>query len=70
MIDLIIWIIALVAIVYLLFVNMLLRDQNGILKKANKILHDANDEVLRNMIKFSEEMRLVKIQLDNLCRKV
>ena len=45
-------------------------EQNEMLKQANKILQDSNDEVLRNMIKFNEEMRLVKIEFDNLCREV
>lgn len=70
MTDLIIWLLALVAIIYLLFVNMLLRDQNKLIKQANKILHDCNEKMLHDMIKFNENMWIVKIEFDNLCREL
>ena len=68
--ELIIWLVVLVTIIYLVCVNYLLKKHNHLLLIANTILQKSNDDVLRNMIKFNEEMRIVKIEFDNLCREI
>ena len=68
--DLIMWLILMAIITYMACTIFFIIEHNKILNIAVKILIEENNHLLVDIIKLTEDNRLAKIQLDNLCRKV